>query len=106
LEESGLDISRVQDLVIIDIDTLMFNKEALQSKKIKLWDVLMEYQEDYLRFELSKAKPKPQSEEEGIAMLKSSYKPFSFFLDNKVETAKLTRTPKELLDRAALLFPE
>ncbi len=106
LEESGLDISRVQDLVIIDIDTLMFNKEALQSKKLQLWDVLMEYQEDNLRFELSKAKPKPRSEEEGIAMLKSSYKPFSFFLDIKVEKLKLTRTPKELLEKAAPLFPE
>ncbi|MFD2586085.1 hypothetical protein ACFSQJ_04040 [Croceitalea marina] len=106
LEKSGLDVSRVQDIVIIDIDTLMFNKEALQSKKIQLWDVLMEYQEDYLRFELSKAKPKPRSEEEGIAMLKSSYKPFSFFLDNKVEKFKLTRTPRELLEKAAPLFPK
>ena len=106
LEENGLDISRVQDLVIIDIDTLMFNKEALQSKKMNLWDILLEYQEDYLRFELSKAKPQPRSEEEGIAMLKSSYKPFSFFVDNKVEKLNLTRTPKELLEKAAPLFPE
>ncbi|MDL5512633.1 hypothetical protein QSE00_12455 [Arenibacter sp. M-2] len=106
LEENGLDVSRVQDLIIIDIDTLMFNKEALQSKKLNLWDVLMEYQEDYLRFDLSKAKPKPRSESEGIAMLKSSYKPFSFYLDDKVEKLKLTRTPKELLEKAAPLFPE
>lgn len=104
LEKSGLDISRVQDLVIIDIDTFLFNKEALQSKKLKLWDALMEYQEDYLRFDLSKAKPKPRSEEEGIAMLKSAYKPFSYFLDNKVEKLKLSRTPKELLEKAAPLF--
>ncbi len=106
LEENELDISRVQDLVIIDMDTLIFNKEAFQSQKINFWDVLMEYQEDYLRFELSKAKPKPRSEEEGIAMLKSSYKAFSFFLDGKVEKLKLTRTPKELLQKAATIFPE
>ncbi len=106
LQEDGLDISRVQDLILIDIDTLVFNKEALQSRKLTLWDALMEYQNNYLRFHLSKARPRPRNEEEGIAMLKSSFYPFSFFLDIKVEKMKLARTPKELLEKAAPLFPK
>lgn len=106
LKEKGLDISKVQDLILIDIDTLIFNKEALQSRKLQLWDVLMEYQETYLRFDISKARPRPRSEEEGIEMLKSSFHPFSFFLDIKVEKMKFNRTPKELLEKAAPLFPE
>jgi len=106
LKEEGLDISKVQDLILIDIDTLIFNKEALQSRKLQLWDVLMEYQKIYLRFDLSKARPRPRNEEEGIEMLKSSFHPFSFFLDIKVEKMKFDRTPKELLEKAAPLFPE
>lgn len=106
LQEMNLDVSRVQDLIIIDIDTLIFNKEALQSGKLILRDALLEYQENYLRFHLAKARPKPRNEDEGIEMLKSSFHPFSFFLDNKVEKLKLDRTPKELLEKAAPLFPE
>lgn len=106
LKEEGLDISKIQDLILIDIDTLIFNKEALQSRKLKLWNALMEYQETYLRFNISKARPRPRNEKEGIEMLKSSFHPFSFFLDIKVEKMKLDRTPKELLEKAAPLFPE
>lgn len=106
LKEEGFDISNVQDIVLVDIDTLIFNKEALQSGKLKLWDTLKEYQDNYLKFDLSKARPRPRSEEEGIEMLQSSFHPFSFFLDIKVEKQKLARTPKELLEKAAPLFPK
>lgn len=106
LKHESLDISRVQDLIIIDIDTLVFNKEALQSGKLPLWNALMEYQENYLRFDLSKVRPRPRSEEKGIYLLESSFHPFSFYLDNKVEKMKLERTPKELLEKATSLFPE
>jgi hypothetical protein len=88
------------------MDTLIFNKEALQSGKLKLWDTLKEYQDNYLKFHLSKVRPRPRSEEEGIEMLQSSFHPFSFFLDIKVEKQKLARTPKELLEKATPLFPK
>jgi hypothetical protein len=106
LKEEGFNISKVQDLVLVDMDTLIFNKEALQSGKLKLWDTLKEYQDNYLKFHLSKVRPRPRSEEEGIEMLQSSFHPFSFFLDIKVEKQKLARTPKELLEKATPLFPK
>lgn len=106
LEELGLDISRVHDLVIIDIDTLIFNKDALIQRKITIQNALLEYEKDYLRFNLATARPRPRSREEANSMFEKSLTPFSFFLDNKVEQLGYKRSGKDLLEKASVLFDE
>lgn len=106
LEELGMDISRVHDLVIIDTETLMFNKDALVKKKTTLQKALLEYEKDYLRFNLENARPKPRSQEEANMLLKNSFLPFSFYLDNKIEKLGYKRSGKDLLKKAKILFEE
>jgi hypothetical protein len=106
LEELGLDISRVHDLVIIDIETLMFNKDALINRKITIQKALLEYEKNYLRFNLANARPRPRSQEEVTKLLENSLLPFSFYLDNKIEKLGYQRSGKDLLEKAGVLFEE
>ncbi|XCF04779.1 hypothetical protein ABI125_08555 [Tamlana crocina] len=106
LEELGLDISRIHDLVIIDVDTLIFNKDALIQRKITIQNALLEYEINYLRFNLATARPRPRSREEANSMFEKSLAPFSFFLDNKIELLGFQRSGKDLLEKAGILFEE
>jgi len=106
LEELGLDISRVHDLVIIDVETLMFNKDALIKRKITIQNALLEYEKDYLRFNLANARPRPRSQEEVNKLIENSLLPFSFFIDNKIEKLGYKRSGKDLLEKASVLFEE
>lgn len=106
LEELGLDISRVHDLVIIDVETLMFNKDALINRKITIQNALLEYQKDYLRFNLANARPRPRSQQEVTNLIEKSLHPFSFFIDNKIEKLGYNRSGNNLLEKASVLFEE
>jgi len=106
LEVMGLDISRVHSLVIIDVETLMFNKDALIKRKINLKSALLEYEKDYLRFNLVNARPRPRSQEEANKLLENSLLPFSFYLDNKIEKLGYKRSGKDLLEKASVLFDD
>lgn len=102
LEE--LDISRVHDLIIIDVETLMFNKDALIKRTVTMQNALLEYERDYLRFNMANARPRPRNEEEAHQLLEKSFWPFSIFLDNKVEKLGYRRSGKDLLEKASVLF--
>jgi hypothetical protein len=102
LEE--LDTSRVHDLVIIDIETLMFNKDALIKRKITLQNSFLEYEKYYLGFNIANARPRNQ--EEANKLLENSLLPFSFYLDNKIEKLGYKRSGKDLLEKANVLFEE
>lgn len=106
LEELGLDISRVHSLVIIDVETLMFNKDALIKRKITMQKALFEYERDYLRFNIENARPRPRNQQEAAELVEKSLLPFSFFLDNKVEKLGYQRSGKDLLEKASVLFEE
>ena len=106
LEALGLDISREHDLVIIDIETLMFNRDALINRTITIQNALLEYERDYLRFNIANARPRPRSEHEANALLEKSFWPFSIFLDNKVEKLGYRRSGKDLLAKANVLFED
>jgi hypothetical protein len=106
LEELELDTSRVHDLVIIDIETLMFNKDALIKRKITLQNSFLEYEKYYLRFNISNARPRPRNQEEANKLLENSLLPFSFYLDNKIEKLGYKRSGKDLLEKANVLFEE
>jgi hypothetical protein len=104
LHDSGVDISRIHDLVIVDIETLIFNKIALQNRVIKLQKAFEEYEKDYLKFDITKARPKPKNKKEVTSLMEKSLHPFSFFLDNKVEKLGYKRTGTDLLKKAEVLF--
>ena len=104
IADNGIDISRIHDLVIIDIDTLIFNKEALQSGKITIQEVIEEYERKYLQFNIESARV--TSQEELISMMQDALTPFSFFLDNKVSKMKLHRSARELLKKINTLFED
>jgi len=104
LEGDGLDITKVHDLLVIDIETLIFNKEALKSGKITIQEAIIEYERDYLKFDVTQAKASSQDELFNISQNAST--PFSFFLDNKVGKLKLNRSTRELLTKAFTLFED
>ncbi len=93
----GLDTSRIRPLVIIDIDTLIFNKDAFAEKKISLEESLLEYQEEFIEFTL--AGRKYYSETEAFQAQKNSYLPFDSYLDEKIEKMNLRNIPKELVEK-------
>lgn len=102
LSDDGIDTRKIHDLVIIDIDTLIFNKEALQSKKINIQQAILEYEKKYLQFNIEKIKI--SSKEQLIQKTQDSLTPFSFFLDNKIGKLKLRRSTDDLLRKAYTLF--
>lgn len=106
LEGFGLDISRVHDLIIIDVETLMFNKDALIKRKVTLQNALLEYERDYLRFNITNARPRARSQQEANSLVEKSLNPFSFFLDNKVEKSGYKRSGNDLLEKVSVLFEE
>ncbi|WP_028283557.1 hypothetical protein [Olleya marilimosa] len=106
LEALGLDVSRVHSLVIIDVETLMFNKDALVKRKITVQNAFLEYEKEYLRFNMANARPKPRSMVEANKLIEDSLIPFSFYLDNKIEKLGYKRSGKDLLEKASVLFDE
>jgi hypothetical protein len=106
LEELGIDISRVHALIIVDVETLMFNKDPLIKRKITMQKALLEYEKDYLHFNMVNARPRPRSQQEANSLVEKSLTPFSFFLDNKMEKLGYQRSGNDFLEKASILFEE
>ncbi|WP_408043670.1 hypothetical protein [Tenacibaculum litopenaei] len=102
LNESGLDTSRIKPLTIIDVDTLIFNKDVFSSRKLSLEECLSEYQDDYINFTVKGRKY--NNEEEAIQANKNSYIPFSSYLDEKIDKLNLRSIPIELKEKGYGIF--
>lgn len=102
LQQEGFNVSKVRPLVIIDIDTLIFNQDVFISKKLDFEECLIEYQDTYINF--TTAGRKYVSERAAIDALTDSYMPFSLFLDSKVDKLGLRKIPAELMERGYTLF--
>jgi hypothetical protein len=102
LQSEGLDVSRVRSLVLIDIDTLIFNQDVFEKRKLDFEDCIVEYNNAYLNF-ITKG-GKYRSEQDAIAALKDSYLPFSYYLDSKVDKLKWRNIPSELMEKGYKLF--
>lgn len=102
LKEEGLDVSKVRPLALIDIDTLIFNKDVFKSRKVSLEDVLIHYQDNYINFTLEGHKF--HSEDEAIQARKKSLIPFGDYLDDKIDTEGLRVIPEEFEEKAYGLF--
>jgi hypothetical protein len=102
LKEKGYDISKVSPLVIIDVDTLIFNKDAFVDQKIEMEDCLHEYQENYLNY--TKMGKYFKNEQEAVQATKMSYLPFSSFLDIKIDELGIRVIPRDIEEKGYKIF--
>lgn len=102
LEQEGLDISNVRPLVVIDVDTLIFNKDVFTEGKLDLGTCLTEYQNSYLNY--SVAGKLFRSQGEMVQAVKNSYLPFANYLDSKVDKMGQRKIPREIMEKGYTLF--
>lgn len=102
LKQEGFDVKNVRPLLLIDIDTLIFNKDVFQNRKLSLERVFLDYQDDYLNFSFQGKKFR--SEEEATQASKNSLIPFGDYLDDKVELEGMRVIPREFEEKAYGLF--
>jgi len=50
LKQEGYNTSNVKPIVLIDIDTLIFNKDVFKNRNLTLEEVLIHYQDNYTNF--------------------------------------------------------
>lgn len=104
LRQEGYNVSNVKPLVLIDIDTLIFNKDVFKNRKLSLEEVLKYYQDNFINFSV-KGK-KYHSQEEATQATKNSLIPFGEYLDNAIDLKGLRVIPEEFKEKAYGLFDE
>ena len=102
LKTEGYNVSKVKPLVLIDIDTLIFNKDVFKNNKLTLEEVLSFYQDNFINFSVKGRKYR--SEEEATQASKNSLIPFGDYLDDKIDSEGLRVIPEEFKEKAYGLF--
>lgn len=104
LTKEGIDISRVHNLIILDIDTFIFNKQFFIDNKFSLEECIEGYEKNCLNLDLKKKNVKTQEQAERL--IQDSFLPFSYFLEKKIESKYVRNGPKEILNKGYELFDE
>lgn len=104
LKQEGYNTSNVKPLVLIDIDTLIFNKDVFKRRNLTLEEVLIYYQDNYINFTVQGRKY--HNEDDVIQANKNSFIPFGDYLDDKIDSEGLRVIPKEFEEKAYGLFDE
>lgn len=104
LRQEGYKITNVKSLVLIDIDTLIFNKDVFKNRKLSLEEVLKYYQDNFINFSV-KGK-NYNSQEEASQATKNSLIPFGEYLDDAIDSKGLRVIPEEFKEKAYGLFDE
>lgn len=102
LKKKGLNISNVKPLVIIDMDTLIFNRDHFADGILDLESCLFEYQSDYVGYD-GKGRSFINNEYE-IQAFYDSYLPFSSFLEARTDKMGLRNLPRELREKIRQIF--
>ena len=102
LKEKGLKVSNVKPLVIIDIDTLIFNKDVFADGILNLAECLFEYQSDYVGFDGSGRFF--TSHDYHKKAYRQSFLPFAHYLDSKIDSMGLRKTPREIKENGFKIF--
>lgn len=100
LKTAGLPTHRIQPLVILGIDTLIFNQDLLRERKLKLEELIDAYQK-HIQLD---TKRKYRDQEHLNVYLKRTIIPFGKFVANYVSDNKLQRIPKMLKEKGFSLF--
>src|SRR5262249_32410280 len=100
LKAEGLPTDRIQPIVIIGIDTLIFNQDLLRDRTLKLEELIDAYQK-HIHLD---TKRKYRDQEHLNVYLKRTLIPFGKFAANYVSDNKLQRIPRMLKDKGFSLF--
>ena len=100
MKERGIDTKNVRQLIIIDIDTLIFHQDILRDRRIKLEEII----DAYIKFITPVMGPKYLTPEELDRAMKRTVVSFSTFLMNYVSDRKLKRIPKMVMSKGISLF--
>lgn len=97
LDDEGLNTSNVKSLIIIDMDTLLYNSHFFETSKLILEDCLMEYHRNYLNLDLKQHNIKSQKQAD--ERISESYTSFAYYIDNKIDKNFRRPKPKLLLEK-------
>lgn len=97
LNDEGLNVSNIRSLVIIDIDTFIYNSHFFETRQLKLEDCLLEYHRNYLNLDLNQHNIKSQNQADDL--IEESYVSFAHYLDNKIDDNYKRPKPKELMEK-------
>lgn len=97
LNEEGLNVENVRSLIIIDMDTLIYNSHFFETRKLSFEDCLLEYHTKYLNINLKNHRFKNQQQVDDI--ISESYASFAHYLDNKIDDKYRRPKPTELLEK-------
>lgn len=97
LKKEGLDTSNVRSLVIIDMDTLIYNGHFFETRKLSFEECVFEYHKNYLKLDLKELSTKSKIQADEI--ISESYASFAHYLDNKIDLNFRRPKPTELLEK-------
>ena len=95
LKNKGFKISNIRPLVIIDIDTLIFNQDLFSDRTLDLESCLHEYQTQYVGYSGPGSVQHPIAQQFSPTADKESLLPFAKYLENKILHMGLRRIPRE-----------
>jgi len=78
LEKGGMDVKRIRQLVILDIDTMVYLQEAIRKTNCSYNKFIDDYLTEIVNINLKKARTKDQA----IEMIQQSMGSFSFYLES------------------------
>ncbi|MEL1252169.1 hypothetical protein AAEO57_00165 [Flavobacterium sp. DGU38] len=103
LKDQGFNITNVRPLVIIDIDTLIFNQDVFADRFLDLELCLREYQTNYIGYS-----PETNRNSNSNGYISTAYKnsflPFSKYLENKISQMDLPPIPREVAVKHSQIF--
>lgn len=102
LKNEGINITNVKPLVIIDIDTLIFNKDVFADRILELENCLMDYQNDYVGY-LGEGRFFTSEEYQKQALF-NSFLPFGAYLDDKIDKMGLRKSPRDIENKGFKIF--
>ncbi|PTT03370.1 hypothetical protein DBR27_10370, partial [Flavobacterium sp. HMWF030] len=102
LKNEGINITNVKPLVIIDIDTLIFNKDVFADRILELENCLIDYQNDYVGY-LGEGRFFTSEEYQKQALF-NSFLPFGAYLDDKIDKMGLRKSPRDIENKGFKIF--
>lgn len=97
-----MNVSNVRPLVIIDIDTLIFNKDIFVDRILELENCLMDYQTDYVGYN-GQGRFFTSQEYQNQALY-NSFLPFGAYLDDRIDKMRLRKIPRDIEEKGFKIF--
>lgn len=101
LQLEGFYIDNMKSLIIVDIDTLLYNVDLLSTKKINCIDCLENYCQEYLEY--TPEGRRFASREEAVARHKESFLSFGHTLENYIDSSGIRMIPAKIESFASVL---